>query len=393
MLPSLSLPGWCTRSWWDGAWLLIALAGLAVSVWLMGRPEVGIPQPTAAPTSGLSADLALYRDLVGDVRQGRNYYAAARVRIPAYGFPIDSPLNWRLPTTAWLLAALPSLAWGQALLVTLSLAVLALGLYPPMRSGGPVRGWLLVILWAGVLRWALDGYAFLAQEPWAAALIAGSLAASYLGERRVRWQWLSAALGTAALLMRELALPFCLIMAVQHWVCRRWTLALLWTGGIALFTVYYFWHLEQIHAQWALAGVSGGAGVSQWLRLGGLAFVLRTLRMNGWFFNAPAWLLWLYLVLAAYGLGRARNATTQAAGWSLVLYVLAFAVVGRPENLYWGLVPAPLLALGVVEGAWRVLQPACRADERDEEADAWQADSPDLPPTAIRPPPIRPTTV
>jgi hypothetical protein len=370
MLPSLSLSGWSARFWWDGAWLLIALAGLAASVSLTGRPGVTAPQATVPPTSGLSADLALYRDLVADVREGRDYYAAARLRIAAYGFPIDSPLNWRLPTTAWLLAALPSLAWGQALLATLSLAVLALGLSGQFESGGMVGGWLLVTLWAGVLRWAMDGYAFLAQEPWAAALIAGSLAASSLGERHARWQWLSAALGTAALLVRELALPFCVVMAAQQWVGRRWTVALGWIGGMALFMVYYLWHLERIHAQWALAEVSGGAGVWQWLRLGGLAFVLRTLRMNGWLFSAPTWLLWLYLVLAGYGLGRARNRTTSAAGWSCVLYLLAFAVVGRPENLYWGLVPAPLLALGAVEGVQRLLQRARDLDDPDEAASA-----------------------
>jgi hypothetical protein len=307
--------------------------------------------------------LALYRDLVADVRAGRDYHAAARVRIASYGFPIDSPLNWRLPTTAWLLARLPNLAWGQALLAGLSLTALLLALYAGTSERALLRGWLLVILWAGVLRWALDGHAFLAQEPWAATLIAGSLAASLLGQRDVRWEWLSAVLGTAALLVRELALPFCLVMALRHWLGRRWKLALAWTGGIGLFAVYYLWHLARIHEQWTLGGISGGGGISQWLRLGGLGFVLRTLRMNGWLFAAPAWLLWLYVVLAAYGLGRGRNATAQAAGWAFALYMLAFAVVGRPENLYWGLVPAPLVALGAVEGACRLLPGAAGAHE------------------------------
>lgn len=350
MLPSRHLWVWKATCWQTGAWLVLTLAGLAAAVLITDTPDVAAPRatPTAA---GLSADLALYRDLVADVRLGRDYYAAARVRIARYGFPVDSPLNWRLPTMAWLLAMLPSLAWGQALLAGLSLAVLMLALRAGMDEGASLYGWLIVGLWAGVLRWALDGSAFLAQEPWAATLIAGSLAASQLGERDRRWQWLSAMLGTAALLVRELALPFCLVMAVQHGFGRRWKLALAWIGGIGLFAVYYGWHWVRIHEQWALGGILGGAGVSQWLRLGGLGFVLRTLRMNGWLFAAPAWLLWLYLVLSAYGLGRGRNATSQAAAWTFALYVLAFAILGRLENLYWGLVPAPLVALGAVEGA------------------------------------------
>lgn len=344
-----------SRSPWDGVWLLLVLVGMLVSLLIQDRPAVAPPRPPASTAGGLSADLALYRDLVQEVRQGRDYYEVARVRIAAYGFPINSPLNWRLPTTAWLLAMLPSLAWGQALLAGLSLAVLALALYTRTTEGAAASGWLLVGLWAGILRWALDGYAFLAQEPWAATLIAGSLAASEAGQRHARWQWLSAGLGIAALLVRELALPFCLVMAMQHGMCRRWKLAFVWTCGIGLFVVYYLWHLGRIYEQWALSGITGGAGVSQWLRLGGLGFVLRTLRMNGWLFLAPAWLLWLYLALAAYGLGQARNTTVQAAGWAVACFVLAFAVVGRPENLYWGLVPAPLLALGAAEGASRLL--------------------------------------
>jgi hypothetical protein len=353
MWPGRVKQAWSALPWRGGAWLVAVAAGLVAAVEMTDRPEVAAPRATAN-ADGLSADLALYRDLVEDVRQGQDYYAAARVRIAGYGFPVDSPLNWRLPTTAWLLAALPSLAWGQGLLAGLSLAAMALALGAWGGKEAAWAGWLLVGLWAGVLRWALDGHAFLAQEPWAATLVAGSLAASQLGHRARTWPWLSVALGTGALLVRELALPFCAVMAIQHWAGREGKLALAWTSGIGLFLVYYAWHLGRIHEQWVVDGISGGAGVSQWLRLGGLGFVLRTLRMNGWLFAAPAWLLWLYLALAAYGLAQARTATTQAAAWAVVLYLLAFAVLGRPENLYWGLVPAPLLAVGAAEGARRL---------------------------------------
>lgn len=337
----------CRRAW---AWVLVAVVGLAGATWCGSHPYVAPPRAGNTTAGGLSADLALYRDLVADVQQGLGYHEAARIRIPRYGFPLRSPLNWRLPTTTWLLASLPSLTWGRVLLAGLSLGVLLLAWHGEMYHGRVVEAGWLVGLWAGVLGWALDEYAFLAQEPWAATFLAGALACHQLGERNERWQWFSAACGTAALLIRELALPFCLVMALDHGCRQRWRAATLWTIGILLFAGYYAWHLRCVQTQWALGGVIGEAGLDQWWRLGGLGFVLRTLRMNVWLFAAPAWLLWLYLVLAGWGLARARDTTSNAAGWSVALYVLAFALAGRPENMYWGLVPAPLLAWGASRG-------------------------------------------
>ena len=40
--------------------------------------------------------------------------------VPRYGFPIASPLNWRLPTYAWLLSRLPNQCWIQAVLLLLA---------------------------------------------------------------------------------------------------------------------------------------------------------------------------------------------------------------------------------------------------------------------------------
>ena len=78
---------------------------------------------TAVTADGITPDLALYRDVIRDVRDGQGYYCAVRQRIPQYGFPISSPLNWRLPTYAWLLSRLPG-EWAiQAALVGLSALV------------------------------------------------------------------------------------------------------------------------------------------------------------------------------------------------------------------------------------------------------------------------------
>jgi hypothetical protein len=77
--------------------------------------------------------------------------------------------------------------------------------------------------------------------------------------------------------------------------------------------------------------------------------VLLTLRMNSLLFAAPAPLLWLYLLAAVVGLSRSRDEASQLACLTAAAYLVAFAFVGRPENFYWGLLPAPLLAWGVAD--------------------------------------------
>ena len=83
---------------------LLAMAGLALG-WNRGQ----LPRCEASAVGGdvlsraTAPDLQLYREIIADVRQGRNYYDAAREKIPQLGFPkTPYPLNWRLPTYAWL---------------------------------------------------------------------------------------------------------------------------------------------------------------------------------------------------------------------------------------------------------------------------------------------------
>src|SRR5262249_41745564 len=81
----------------------LAVVGLVLG-WNRGNlPERGtVESAEATEGEAIAADLALYRDVIAGVRSGRGYYAVAREKIPQYGFPISSPLNWRLPTYAWL---------------------------------------------------------------------------------------------------------------------------------------------------------------------------------------------------------------------------------------------------------------------------------------------------
>ena len=323
---------------------LIALAGLTIG-WNKGQlpRRAAADSQAAARGDSLSPDLALYCEVITEVRGGRNYYEVAGEKIPAYGFPVASPLNWRLPTYAWVLSCLQCGGQIQLLLIGLSILALALSFAAHCRTSSVGIAAMTTFLLFGVVRWAIDGYAYLAQEPWAATLILISLAAGSLANsaksNNVGWRVLSVAAATAALLFRELALPYCAAACLLATWNRRWIEATAWAMGIALFFAFFAWHVGQVKAQLAGMEAATSADLAQWLRFGGLDFVLLTTRLNSLFFAAPGSLLWLYLLLALIGLGRSRNEASHIACLASLGYLLAYAAIGRPENLYWGLLP------------------------------------------------------
>jgi hypothetical protein len=329
-----------------GLFALLALAGI-VGGWSGGQ----LPrQPEEVSAETTAPDLALYATVIADVRSGRDYYDAAHEHIQAFGFPISSPLNWRLPTYAWTLAVLPNKCWIQLVLLVLGMGGLMLTFHAERTTSGIAQAALTSFLTFGVVRWVLDGQAYLAQEVWAAILITISIAALRLGEKSLRWQLLAVAAGTAALLFRELALPYCLVATVLACWNRRWLEAAGWMLGLAAFAALLGYHVTQVHAQLAGTSQVSVTGLTQWLRFGGLDFVLLTGRMNGLLFAAPAAALWLYLLLSLFGLAQRTDHASRVSCLSALLYILAFAIVGRPENLYWGLLYAPLLPWGLARG-------------------------------------------
>lgn len=304
--------------------------------------EASATAETISSAERRAPDLQLYREVVAEVRLGRNYYDVARERLPKFGFPINSPLNWRLPTYAWLFSLAPSPFWIQGALVTLSLAALALAFVAEQRRSNLLGAIVVTLMLIGVVRWSIDGEAFYTQEVWAAVLILLSFAAYALD-----WRKSAAVIGTVALLFRELALPYCFVAGAVALYRRRWSEAALWCGGIVLFGGFAAWHAMQVKAQLAGLGEAGSTDLAQWLRCGGLDFVLLTSRMNGLLFAAPAVVLWLYLLSSLMGLAAMKDDASRVACFAATGYVLAFAILGRPENFCWGLMYAPLLPWGL----------------------------------------------
>src|SRR5262249_32969223 len=295
-------------------------------------------RPAPPPGRG-GSDLQLYRAIITRVHNGENYYNAAGAELRAQGYPTGSLFNWRPPLYAWLIGRLPSPVWAQAILGLFALVTLIWAFRAIHRESGPAGAIAAALLMVGAFYWCLDGEAYLAQELWAGVLIAFSVAAYGLG----RWPW-GVAAGVAALFLRELALPYCLLTVVLAWRDRRRLEAAIWVGGFALYGLFLAYHGMEVARRMSPADRLPAS----WIQFGGVPFVLSTCRMNEWLFKLPTWITAIYLWLALVGFTGWSSSIGVRSALTATGYMAAFAVVGQRFNEYWGLLYAPLLPFGIV---------------------------------------------
>jgi hypothetical protein len=351
-----ALPAW-------GAWLVLLLvAGLSLST--VGG--AGGPPAAAAARSvgaaGTYTDRELYREVVRRVGEGQDYWAAAAAAQRGHGYPTAPPWAFREPALAWTLALLRSdlLRWGAfALLAAAALALMrdaadqapgptltlarVAGGKPDPTFPRPAWRRIAVTLLFGVgltTPVAAPAAAYL-HEAWAAVLIGLSLAC---WRPQGPWRWgLAAAFGLMACLVREIALPYLLVMAAFAVAGRRRGESLAWGAALAVLAAALAAHFVLAARQHLPAdGVSPG-----WMRLGGWPFAVLAAQRNIVLAVLPAPLASLVLLAGLLGLVSARSPWLDRIAATVGAFLLLFTVVGRPDNYYWGLMIAPLLAMGL----------------------------------------------
>lgn len=330
---------------------VLCVVGLLILLGLAPAKLQSAPRPAGPP------DMRLYEAVIDDVAHGQSYYAAVAHEHRLGRAPLRPFLAVRPPLLAKSLAALPDPPARSGALKILAGATWiawAWRLRDLLRE--PLRYGAAVILAASGIGLALADGAYLFHEEWAGLLIALSLAL------RTPRTWLpSVTLGLLAALLRELALPFLAAMAFMALLERRrleaaaWSAALL-AAGLALAP----------HAA-AVARVTTTADLASpgWTTFGGWAFVLHLVEFNCALLAAPTWIPALVLPAALVGLvfwqgggsGLGRRIAIVVLG-----YLLAFCVIGRPDNDYWGILIAPLWPLGLLQADRVVagLAAACR---------------------------------
>lgn len=313
--------------------LLVLAASLAVTA-----QAAPIAQTAVASGEPRDRDLALYRAVVARVAAGESFYAASTTEQRARSFPVRPGFAVRLPTLAWLQAASGPLA--TALAAYALLAGIALAWWRRLGDEGASDsqrrfGVALMLLGSSFL---LNATYHPLHELWAGALIALALGLHRPG----RW---GAALAVAALALaiRELALPFVLLMVALAAWRRNWRETAAWAALAAAFAVVLGIHLG-IVAQYQQA--SDLAGPS-WLALRGVPGWVGNVVDSSPLYLLPPPLAVTIAALALIGWCTRRMPSGFAATLLLLGYGLAFMIAGRDNNFYWGLIVTPVLFGGL----------------------------------------------
>jgi hypothetical protein len=290
-------------------------------------------------------DADLYGRVVERVRQGEDYYEGLEQEFKRVHYPVTSLFNYRTPLYAWFLSRFANPEWAKLIAGAIALGALLASYETIRRDPGRIAGVLAVVLMSGALLWCILDGMYLYTEVWAGALIILSIAAYGLGA--VRMGLVSAIL---ALFFRELALPYCILawgVALQR---RQWREAAAWLIGLAGYACYFIWHAQRV-LPW-IPVAEKALNVSGWVRFGGMEFLLAASRANLFLVVAPAWVAAFCLPLAVLGLAGARGDLAYRSFMTVAVYLLLFAVVGKLDTFYWGMLITPLLALGVAVSPW-----------------------------------------
>ncbi len=289
-----------------------------------------------APDRG-PGDIPLYHAEVARLRAGESYYDAAGAELRERGYPTTSVFNWRMPLPVWLLGQWPESVPVTVLLGSLAVALLLASFVLLCECAGAATALFGAFLLMGTLVPCFLGDLAVMSELWAGVLIALSAVLLVLERSKA-----GVIAGLAALFVRELAAPYCglcLLLALRE---RRFREATGWGVGMLAFGVFFALHATQV---WSHIGPHEPKHHDSWLRLGGAAFLISTAQMNAYLLLLPQWITAIYLACALAGAVAWRSGRQQVIGLTVVMYAIAFCIVGHDYNQYWGSLMAPLMAL------------------------------------------------
>ena len=344
---------------------LIALALLLLAAAIVPVNKPGNRSPWEGPVAGPVAqkpaakpgarqevydeDIALYEDASDRIAAGQDYYAFIVAEQRARNYPVNPAFTVRMPTLAYIGAAIGRTGELVAALA-LMLAILVAWWRKLGEEAGPGSdagraqriGVALVFVGASL---GLNRSYFALHELWAGGLIALSFGLHRMGDASVRSRWVGAVLaGGFALLIRETALPFVALMLAFALWRREWREAGAWVLVIALFAGLLAWHLSQVSPQI----LPTDRHSDPWLVMRGLTGWLANVVQSSNLRWLPHWLAGPAVVLMTFGwLG--MKGEGGLFGFLLCAgYGVLFMLAGRWNNFYWGALIAPAMFAGLV---------------------------------------------
>ncbi|MBB3954827.1 hypothetical protein [Novosphingobium sediminicola] len=344
---------------WPARLALAVLALLlAASAWVpltVGRgeeakaPNLVIAHNKAAERPR-DEDLKLYDRAIARILHGENYYDFIVSEHRRADYPVRPGAAVRLPTLAYLDAAMGvdgdrAAPIAMAAAVALMIGVIAawwgrlgdLGVDPSLRRIGTA----LVFFGASL---GLNRYYFVLHELWAGMLVALSLGLHRPSDRKVSGRWVGAVLAAAlALSIREHVLPYVLLMGAMAGWRGAWREAAAWGVLVALFAVGYAWHLHLIALQTLPTDRVGPS----WLALRGLGGFLSNTVLSSNLRFLPHQIAGPLTILMIFGWASWRSSAGLTGLLLFSGYALLFSIAGRNDNFYWGAVITPVMALGL----------------------------------------------
>ncbi len=341
---------------------------LALFLWgsAASSSPVALPTTGAAPVQGAlfvdknangQGDIHLYRSIIAAMRAGQGYYAGTAHLLRAQDYPLRPFIAFRLPTLAALLASIPDLA-GQMLIALLCGGVIfawTMRIAPALKTQESV-GHASLLLLLGCLTVSTPTLAIL-HESWAALLIALSLALHRPAHAPGRW-WPSVLIALFAVMIRELALPFLLLMTALSLYRRQWAESAAWTGAIALFGAALVFHMQQV----GLVTTAADPASPGWSAMGGWPHLIASIHASTILTYLPATFTAALVPLALLGWAAWRDATGLATFLFLSGMSVLMMLFGRPDNFYWAAIVGPLFMVGLLfaPGALRDLARSAR---------------------------------
>jgi hypothetical protein len=296
------------------------------------------PAPKVRTSEAQHSDLQLYRDIIGRVRAGEDYYRATADELRRGNYPLKPFFTFRLPTQAVIYAA-----FGERVMVVifwlLSAGLMAAWWLRLRSSLSFLQAGLFLVLLAGGLGGLLQPQTGLFHESWAALLLA-LMIALYQPDRI----WPAVLAGGAALMIRELALPMILAMGGLALIEKRWKEVGAWAAVIGLFAAYL-----ALHADWVSQVVTPGDPPSPgWSAMLGVQFALKSIAKVTFGSRLPIVLASALLILSLFGWASVRSGWALRAAILLAGYGAMLALMARADTFYWALIAAPLSFAGLV---------------------------------------------
>jgi hypothetical protein len=311
--------------------LLIAALALLVVIGIVQTIAPG-PGPHLGPAG--HGDAALYQ-AIADRTAHEGYYTAAIGEQRMRGYPVRPFVTVREPALAQLSASL-----GPRITVILFrlLALVTLGALI-LRIRRAIPHWIPAAILATLCcEMISDPAVAVWHEAWAALLVTLSLAC------RSQRHWAHACLlGLAAVLLRELALPYLVMMLLAALAERRRAEAAGWGAAILLFALALARHATLV-ARHVLPHDLGSPG---WSEFGGWRFILGMVHDTSVMTLLPFWTSAILIPLALLGWAGRTGQFFDRVTITLAAWILPFMAIGRPDNFYWGLMFAMLLPVGL----------------------------------------------